>query len=178
MSSYSTTATITGVAQVRARPAGGLDTYAPDTIDVARNGLETQARDVVRLDVTQGNGVEASIYLAREAAEELAEAILRAADLIAGDPQPEPRLAGGVGYDLARAHSAPDRQLRVVERAVSEAVAMGCLRTEVLGRVANALTGAVSGPRERLLTRALDDAVESYADLTQDEAKVIEDGTR
>ena len=167
MSSYTTTATVAGTAVVRRNPAGGPDVRRPDEVEVARNGLETQARDVVRITVAQGNGLEATAYLAREAAEELATAILRAADLLPDEPQPAPVLAGGVG-SLATTpvahHRAGDRALRVVERAVSEAVAVGCLRSELLLRVANGITGRVSGPVERQLARAFGDAVAAEVD--------------
>lgn len=162
MSSYSTTATVHGEPIVRANPTGGPDTHDPDVVEVARNGLETHARDVVRITIAQGNGIEATAYLARETAEQLAEAILRAADLVIDAPQPEPRLAGGIG---AESHPigprAGDRALRVVERAVSEATAIGVLRSELLLRVANGITGAGYGPVQYAAARAMGDAIDA-----------------
>lgn len=181
MSSYTTTATVTGEPQVRRNPTGGHDLRGPDLVEVARNGLETEARDVVRITVITNTGTEATAYLTREAAEELATEVLRAADLIAEDPQPEPRLAGGIGSmgTLPVFHPrATDRALRVVERAVAEATTIGVLRSELLGRIANGLTGRRSGYRERLLARAMGDAIDPILDLTDDEAKVADEARR
>lgn len=174
MSSYTTTAIVNGIPVVRRNPAGGPDVRRPDLVEVARNGLETQARDVVRITIEQGNaGVTATAYLAREVAEELATAILRAADLLEDDPQPAPVLAGGIGSPSPNAYTARtvDRNLRVVERAVLEAVAVEAPVSEVLGRVANGLTGDVNGYRERLLVEALRNAADPLLELTQEEAK-------
>lgn len=158
MSSYTTTRIVNAEAVVRRNPAGGPDVRRPDLVEVARNGLETDARDVVRLTIEQANGVEATAYLARETAEE---------------PQPAPVLAGGIGSPSPNAYTARtvDRNLRHVERAVREAIAVDAPVSEVLGRVANGLTGDVNGYRERLLTEALRNAADPLLELTQDEAK-------
>lgn len=161
MSSYTTTATVAGEPVVRANPAGGPDTRERDLVEVARNGLETHARDLVRVTVVNPAG-EASAYLAVEAAEQLAEAILRAADLVADDPQSPPRLAGGIGAESSPiGPRAADRALRVAERAIAEAMAVGCLRSEVLVRVANAITGAGYGPVQYAAARAMGDAIDA-----------------
>lgn len=161
MSAYTTTATVAGIPVIRANPAGGPDTRAPDLVEVARNGLETNARDAVRVTVTQGNDVEASAYLTREAAEELAVTILNTADLNPEAPQPEARLAGGIGIiGNPTGVRAEERALRLLERALADAHASGALRPEILIRIANGFTGQTNGPRERTLARQFGDALE------------------
>lgn len=181
MSSYTTTATVNAEPQVRPNPSGGPDLRGPDLVEVARNGLETEARDVVRIAVVLSTGVEAAAHLTREAAEQLATEVLRAADLLLEDPQPEPRLAGesgSMGTLPYFHHRAGDRALRVVERAVAEATTIGVLRSELLGRIANGITGRRSGHRERLLARAMGDAIDPILDLTDDEAKAADEARR
>lgn len=80
-------------------------------------------------------------------------------------------LAGGY-------HDPRDQALAEVEAAVTRARELGVPRTTILGQVANGLTGAVNGYRERLLTTALGHVADRYADLSQADAKVIENHTR
>lgn len=67
-----------------------------------------------------------------------------------------------------------DGALAEVEAAIAKARELGAARSIILGRVANGLTGAINGYRERLLTKALTSAADAFADLTQEEAKRLE----
>lgn len=71
-----------------------------------------------------------------------------------------------------------DAALAEVRRAIDKARRAGATPGSILGQVANGLTGDLNGYRERILTHDLTEVADPILELTQDEARLVEEARR